>query len=400
MSHRTYRIPSDEDHPDGIDMRVDIGSIPKSELDLILSVVRVVGPEEEHGQGVLVTCNSGTRTWQMAKSDLWITIRGDQHSFDGTYIIPGRIFVGAASFGDADNSCNISVVDNVAIAQAPSGPSMKLGMSTEVLEFKEFDAHAPVTAELSFREFQRVCSIMGDLPMNFTDYGRIFSQPPIGHVTVANNVLTMRRHWGHLGCLDTVVTIGAITSGTGSFTLNHTFLDALTNRLQLVGDPTVTISFDPDKGQYLHMSTDQISVHFDRHADGAALFFPLVEHYLGEHEIEYLVHDDGLIAAKYQDVVVRMQLFDGTEPTLRSTVTVLHHVKNSTKLLREINLLNTTRVGIRVWWDNGMVVVGADMRCDEIKMLTPILDSLVREARYLGGALGPMFGGIDPQVAA
>ena len=112
------------------------------------------------------------------------------------------------------------------------------------------------------------------------------------------------------------------------------------------------------------------------------------------------MHDGGIIAANYEDVVVRIQLFDGAEPILRSTATVLHHVKNSAKLLRELNLLNITRVGTRVWWDNGMVVVGVDTLCEGSKSLTPILDSLVGEARYLGGALGPMFGGVDPQVAA
>ena len=94
-----------------------------------------------------------------------------------------------------------------------------------------------------------------------------------------------------------------------------------------------------------------------------------------------------------------MQLFDGSEPILRATVTILHNVTESVKLLREINRLNATRVGNRIWIDNNMLVVGSEMRCDETRMLTPILDSLVSEARYLGGLLGPMFSGTAPAAA-
>jgi len=32
-------------------------------------------------------------------------------------------------------------------------------------------------------------------------------------------------------------------------------------------------------------------------------------------------------------------------------------------------------------------------------MLTPILDGIVSEARYLGGLLGPMYGGTTPAAA-
>jgi hypothetical protein len=96
---------------------------------------------------------------------------------------------------------------------------------------------------------------------------------------------------------------------------------------------------------------------------------------------------------KYKNVVVRAQLFDGVEPILRCTTTVLHNTVESIKLLREINRLNTTRVGTRIWCDNNMVVVGAEMRCDETRQLTPLLDGLVREAYNLGDVLGPMYGG-------
>jgi hypothetical protein len=139
--------------------------------------------------------------------------------------------------------------------------------------------------------------------------------------------------------------------------------------------------------------------HFKLMLDGAARFFPQVKDYLTNRNIEHLVHDGGQIAVKYKDIKVRLQLFDGSEPILRATVTILHNVTESVKFLREINRLNATRVCNRIWVDNKMLVVGSEMRCDETKMLTPILDGLVNEARYLGGLLGPLYGGTTPAAA-
>ena len=95
-------------------MTIDIGVIPESELDLLVSAVRFVEPSEENGFGLLVTCVDGIRTWQMNMYDMWVTIRGEKHSFEGSFVIPGRLYVGSAAFGDADHSCNISIEGNIA----------------------------------------------------------------------------------------------------------------------------------------------------------------------------------------------------------------------------------------------------------------------------------------------
>jgi len=57
-------------------MKVNIGDIPESELDLVMSAVRMSVLEEDKGRGILVTCINGVRTWQMNSSDTWITIPG------------------------------------------------------------------------------------------------------------------------------------------------------------------------------------------------------------------------------------------------------------------------------------------------------------------------------------
>ena len=88
-------------------MNADVGTIPESELDLLNCAVRICEPTDNDGQGVLVTCIDGVRTWQVSDREYSITIRGEQQKFTGTYLIPGRLIKGAASFGDMEHSCNI-----------------------------------------------------------------------------------------------------------------------------------------------------------------------------------------------------------------------------------------------------------------------------------------------------
>jgi len=51
-------------------MKVNIGDISESELDLVMSAIRMSVLEEDKGRGVLVTCVNGMRTWQMNSDDI------------------------------------------------------------------------------------------------------------------------------------------------------------------------------------------------------------------------------------------------------------------------------------------------------------------------------------------
>ena len=381
-------------------MKVNIGDIPESELDLVMSAVRMSVLEEDKGRGILVTCINGVRTWQMNSNDTWITIPGENHQFEGSYLIPGRLLISAFSLNSAGGTCTITIDSNTATVKSSSGGEIQMAVSTKTPEFKTFSEDPNVTAKIQFRDFQRICSVLGEMPIDLDDFMAVFTQPPVGQVIVDKNSITLRRSWSYIGCPDTVVKQPAETTGSGSFTLGHLVINDMMNRLSINSDPEITIRFNSEIGQYLEVSSNEFTIHFDRRLDGAGIYFPQVVEYLEEKKIFHLVHDNGLIAANYKDVNVRIQLFDGTEPIIRATSTVLHNVTQNVKLLREINRLNTTRVGVRVWCDNNMIVVGAEMRCEHSKDMTGLLDGLVKEAQHLGGLLGPMFGGNAPAKAA
>jgi len=381
-------------------VKVNIGDITESEIDLVMSAIRLSVLEEDKGRGVLVTCIDGMRTWQMNSEDTWITIPGEHHSFEGSYQIPGRLILSAYTLNSAGGTCNLSIDHDSATIRSSNGGEIQMAVCAKTPEFKTFSEDPNVTAMVQFRDFQRICSVLAEMPIDIEDFMSFFSQPPLGQVTIDKKGITLRRSWSYVGCPDTVVKQPAQTTGTGTFSLSHLLLDNMMNRLFINSDPELTMSFNSETGQYLQIQCDQFSINFDRKLSGAEIYFPQVIEYLEEKKISHLVHNNGLIAANYKDVNVRIQLFDGTEPVIRATSTVLHNVTQNVKLLREINRLNTTRVGVRVWCDNNMIVVGAEMRCEHVKDMTGLLDGLVKEAQHLGGLLGPMFGGNEPKKAA
>ena len=187
-------------------MNADLGTIPEEELDLLNCAVRICEPTENEGQGVLVTCIDGVRTWQVSEREYSITVRGEKQNFTGTYLIPGRLIKGAASFGDMAHSCNISIKDNFAIATSPSGSSMRLATALKVPEFRTFGQKNVVQARAEYRDLQRMSSLLGDAPMNYHDFETMFAQPPVGRIEVTKSLITLRRSWQYVGCPDTELT--------------------------------------------------------------------------------------------------------------------------------------------------------------------------------------------------
>jgi hypothetical protein len=56
-----------------------------------------------------------------------------------------------------------------------------------------------------------------------------------------------------------------------------------------------------------------------------------------------------------------VQLFEGTPSIARCTKAILVDVKCTPELLTEINAMNVGRALNRVWYDNGMIVIGSDL---------------------------------------
>jgi len=381
-------------------MNVDLGVITEGELQLVSSIIRFATVEEDRGVGVVVRCVNGRRTWQVGDDDQWSTVTGEHHTFEGVYTIPGRLILGATEFAENGTSCSLSIQDKVAIAKSTNGLTLQLAISTKDPVIRTNDDTFTVEATMSIRELQKALSIATEFPLDIEDFSEIFKRPPTGEFEVSRGCFTVKRSWSYMGCPDTNVQIPAKTKGKGSFNFKLFDLGGVMSRLFLPGDPEVKISFEPVAGRILRVSTDSLTIHMTRAPEGAATFYPLVIGWIKEFGNDFLEDSNGVIAVDYDDMTVRLQLFDGVDSILRATVTVLHGVKETPKLLRELNRLNLTRVGVRIWHDNNMVVVGSDEKCEGTSNLKSMLASITREARHLGGLLGPMYGGTPPAKAA
>jgi hypothetical protein len=375
-----------------------LGSVPEGELSAVLSHLHSFHPTEEHGEGVLLTCVDGRRTWQLASNDVCATIRGGRHSFAGTYLLPGRVVVAADRMVPLGGECTMHAADGGVTIEVDETLRATYSLGTAVPRLRTFGGQAVVRARLPFIDLKLIASLIGDLPMDPTDFEEMSSVPPYATVRVADGQIQMFREWAYMGASDVALSATAATEGTGSFVVNILSFDAHLSMMQIDDSPRseVLVSFDPRFGDFLAVEGDSFSLHFSRRSNGAADYFDRLIAALASGNIDHRVDSEGIVAAMYRGVPMRLQLLDGDKPVLRCTATVLHGVASGDDLLRELNGLNATRVGTRIWLDNNMVVVGSDVRFDDSRSPYPTLAAVAGEARHLGALLSVTFGGAAP----
>ena len=375
-----------------------LGAIPESELAAVHSHLSAFNPTEELGEGVLLTCVDGRRTWQLASDDVCATIRGGRHPFTGTYLLPGRVIVAADRMVPVGGECTLHVADGGVTIEVHETLRATYSLGTAVPRLRTFGGQAMVRARLPFLDLKLIASLIGDLPMDPTDFEEMSTVPPYATIRMHHGRIEMIREWAYMGASDVVLSATAATEGLGSFMVNILAFDAHLSMMQIDDSPRseVMVSFDPAFGDFLTVEGDSFALHFARRSRGAASYFDRLIAALQSGNVDHRVDAEGIVAAMYRGVPMRLQLLDGDGPVLRCTATVLHGIAPSDELLRELNLLNSTRVSTRVWLDNNMVVVGSDVRFDDSRSPFPTLAAVATEARLLGRMLRTAFGGAAP----
>ena len=99
----------------------------------------------------------------------------------------------------------------------------------------------------------------------------------------------------------------------------------------------------------------------ERFDSGLTKLFKKFTENLDKEDLSYEVGKDGIIIVDIDDTPIRVQLFDGTPNIARCTRVILSDIKATPALFEEINKLNVNRVLNRIWFDNGMVVIGSDL---------------------------------------
>ena len=375
-----------------------LGTIPEREMAAVLSHLASFNPTEEYGEGVLLTCVDGRRTWQLTSDDVCATIRGGRHSFTGTYVLPGRVVVAADRMVPLGGACTMHVADGGVTIEVNETLRATYSLGTVTPQLRTFDGQEVVQARLPFNDLKLIASLIGDLPMDPTDFEEMSTVPPYATIRVADGRIQMHREWAYMGASDVALSANAVTEGQGSFMVNILTFDAHLSMMQIDDNPRseVLVSFDPKFGDFLTIEGESFALHFARRSKGAANYFDRLIAALTSGNIDHRTDSEGIVAAMYRGIPMRLQLLDGDGPVLRCTATVLHGIASSDELLRELNALNSTRVSTRIWLDNNMVVVGSDVRFDDSRSPYPTLAAVANEARHLGRMLRITFGGTAP----
>ena len=99
----------------------------------------------------------------------------------------------------------------------------------------------------------------------------------------------------------------------------------------------------------------------ERFDSGLTKLFKRFTENLDKEDLSFEVGKDGIIIVDIDDTPIRVQLFDSTPNIARCTRVILSDITPTPALLEEINKLNVNRVLNRIWFDNGMVVIGSDL---------------------------------------
>jgi len=374
-----------------------LGPIPAAELAVLVSAVAGCNLPEENGAGVLVTCIDGRRVWQFGEDDVLMTVFGEPADFPGAWHLPVRLIASLRQITGPSDTCDVTVDGDHAVGANADDISLRMRLHPNGPVYRPIAIPTDVSATVSYSVLEDLVSLIGHEPWQVDDRERMIELPPVGEVRIGDSELTLFRGWSYMGGIDTTVTVPAKTTGRGSLVVGHLTLQRMLSGYWMDDIDDVTLSFDTD-GRHLVASCSRFQLRVGEQASGAASFYPRLRLLLLSNDIEHVTDPSGAIAARYEDVPVRLQLLDGESPVLRITVTALHAIPSTPELLAELNAMNTTRVLNRVWADNNMVVVGTDLRSTDLDSLLTTMKSLAREARNLGGVLGPLFGGQAPQA--
>ena len=110
----------------------------------------------------------------MNSEDTWITIPGEHHSFDVSYVIPGRLILSAYTLNSAGGTCNLSINYDSAQIKSSNGGEIQMAVCPKTPEFKIFQEESNVTAKVQFRDFQRICSVLAEMPIDIEDFMSFF----------------------------------------------------------------------------------------------------------------------------------------------------------------------------------------------------------------------------------
>ena len=339
---------------------IKIGTVTKHELELVNRLVHHCEPPEHHARGVLLTTKNGKRVWQVGALTTNMTVVGQDADFDGSYIVFGRFIQAAYSQCGFNSSCELTI-DNNEITATVDGGTTTMITGTKTYPLREFDEPSDVTALIPLGEYNRIFGNITTIPTGCTDWESLFDYPFSAIIKISDGKVSVQSRWPKLKTPEIVMSCAAETTGEGKIVLPDKAIGYMSLCIHPEETEFIKISFAAKDPSYARFESGPVSLVVEKSDNLSNQLFNKFVKYLEDNQLEFQVGLDGVLVVNYEKTSIRVQLFEGTPSIARCTKAILVDVKCTPELLTEINALNVGRALNRIWYDNGMIVIGSDL---------------------------------------
>ena len=359
---------------------IKIGKVSKHELELVNRLIHHCEPEEHLARGVLLTTKNGKRVWQVGAKTVNMTVDGSDANFEGSYIVFGRFIQAAYSQCGFNSSCELTI-DNNEITATVDGGTTTMITGTKTYPLREFGEPKEVTALIPLSEYNRIFGNITTIPTGCTDWESLFEYPFSAIIKISDGKVSVQSRWPKLKTPEITMSCAAETTGEGKIVLPDQAIGYMSLCIHPEDVEFITISFAAKDPTYARFESGPVSLVVEK--SDTFLNQPIerfIKH-LEDNHFEFQVGPDGVLAVNYEKTSIRVQLLDGLPTIARCTKTILVDVKCTPELLTEINAMNVGRALNRIWYDNGMVVIGSDLVVHkDMDSVQYILERLKRES--------------------
>ena len=374
---------------------IKLGKVSKHELELVNRLVHHCEPPEHLAKGVLLTTKNGKRVWQVGALTANMTVVGSNADFEGSYIIFGRFIQAAYSQCGVRSSCELTI-DNNEITATVDGGTTTMITGTKTYPLRKFDEPEDVFAYISVGEYNRIFGNITNIPTGCTDWDSLFEVPFNAIIQISDGKVTVRSRWPKLKTPEITMSCAAETTGEGKVVLPDQAISYMSLCIHPEEAEFIKISFAAKDPSYARFESGPVSLVVEKSDTLASQPFDRFVKYLEDNHLEFQVGLDGVLAVNYEKTLIRVQLLDGTPGIARCTKVILTDVKSTPELLAEINAMNVGRALNRVWYDNGMIVIGSDLIIHtDMNSVLQMIERLKRDSADLEASFSHVLDQID-----
>ena len=362
---------------------IKIGTVTKHELELVNRLVHHCEPPEHHARGVLLTTKNGKRVWQVGALTTNMTVVGQDADFEGSYIIFGRFIHAAYSQCGFNSSCELTIENNEITATVDGGTTTMI-TGTKTYPLRTFDEPSDITALIPLGEYNRIFGNITTIPTGCTDWESLFDYPFSAIIKISDGKVSVQSRWPKLKTPEIIMSCAAETTGEGKIVLPDQAIGYMSLCIHPEETEFIKISFATKDPSYARFESGPVSLVVEKSDSLSNQLFNKFVKYLEDNQLEFQVRLDGVLVINYEKTSIRVQLFEGTPSIARCTKAILVDVECTPKLLAEINAMNVGRALNRVWYDNGMIVIGSDLIVSsEMYSILQMIERLKRDSEGL-----------------